>query len=102
MSEETTEQFSGVDAVIDRMKRFPHEFFEAGPDRSRWAFIYKDYFKDSLTESEKGRIHEQLKIVRRMEFDAMVLKELFREERKDEAEETLTFQASQVRGRYKV
>lgn len=89
MSEQTT-TFSGVDAIVDRMKQFPHEFFEAGAERSRWAFIYKDYFKDSLTESEKGRIHEQLKIVRRMEFDAMVLKELFKEEQKEE----MTFKAA--------
>lgn len=100
MSEETTAQFSGVDAIIDRMKRFPQEFFESGPDRSRWSFIYKDYFKDSLTESEKGRIHEQLKIVRRMEFDAMVLKELFKEEKKQESDgEMMAFRTT---GRYKV
>ncbi len=84
MSEETTEQFNGVDAIVDRMKRFPHEFFEAGSERSRWSFIYKDYFKDTMTEVEKGRIFEQLKVVRRMELDAMILKELFKEEKKEE------------------
>lgn len=85
MSEET-QPFNGVDALIDRMKRFPHEFFEAGAERgsNRWSFIYKEYFKDVLSESEKGRIHEQLKIVRRMELDAMILKELFKEEKKEE------------------
>lgn len=83
MSEET-QPFSGVDALIDRMKQFPQEFFESGGERSRWSFIYKDYFKDVLTEVEKGRIHEQLKVVRRMELDAMILKELFKEEKKEE------------------
>jgi len=44
--------------------------------------MYKAYFKDCMTESEKGRIHEALKRVRRLEFDALVVKELM----KDEAE----------------
>lgn len=91
-----TQPFSGVDALIDRMKQFPHEFFESGGERGRWSFIYKEYFKDVLTEVEKGRIHEQLKIVRRMELDAMILKELFKEEKKEEGGmETLTFKTTQ-------
>ena len=77
-------EFNGVDALVERMKQFPQEFFEAGGERGRWSFMYKEYFKDVLSESEKGRIHEQLKVVRRMEFDAMDLKELFKEEKKEE------------------
>lgn len=88
------EKFCAVDTLIERMKTHPEEFFEGdfGPDkkRGRWSFMYKDYFKDSLTESEKGRIHEQLRKVRRLEFDAMVVKELMKEEQKPEAENTLT------------
>jgi hypothetical protein len=48
--------------------------------------MYKDYFKDSLNESEKGRMHDALKVVRRLEFDALVVKELMKEEVKEEAE----------------
>lgn len=73
------EIFSGVNTLIERMTTHPEEFFESGEKRSRWAFMYKDYFKDSMTESEKGRLHEALRTVRRLELDAMVLKELMKE-----------------------
>jgi hypothetical protein len=84
MSEEKT--FSGVDALIERMELYPEEFFESQDKRSRWAFMYKEYFRDAMTESEKGRIHEAVRKMRRLEFDATVLKELM----KDEAPKTLT------------
>jgi len=73
------EKFCGVEVVLSRMKTHPEEFFESSA-KSRWGFIYKDYFRDSMTESEKGRIHEALKGVRRMEFDALVVKELMKDE----------------------
>ena len=76
--------FSGVDALIDRMELYPEEFFENGAERSRWTFMYKDYFRDALTESEKGRIHEAVRKVRRLEFDATVLKELMKDEAPEE------------------
>ena len=78
MSEEKV--FSGVDALIDRMELYPEEFFEGGEKRGRWAFMYKEYFRDAMTESEKGRIHEAVRKMRRLEFDATVLKELMKEE----------------------
>ena len=78
MSEEKI--FSGVDALIERMDLYPEEFFENGEKRSRWSFMYKDYFRDALTESEKGRIHEAVRKMRRLEFDATVLKELMKDE----------------------
>ncbi len=81
---EDGEKFSGVDTLLSRMKTHPEEFFEAGERRGRWSFIYKDYFKDCLTESEKGCIHEALRVVRRLEFDALVVKELMREERQEQ------------------
>ena len=72
--------FNAVEVLVERMKTHPEEFFEAGEKRGRWAFMYKDYFRDCLTESEKGRILESLRAVRRTEFDAMVVKELLRDE----------------------
>jgi hypothetical protein len=81
MSEEKI--FSGVDALIERMELYPEEFFENGEKRSRWSFMYKDYFRDALTESEKGRIHEAVRKMRRLEFDATVLKELMKDEIKE-------------------
>lgn len=80
------EKFCAVDVLLERMKTHPEEFFESGEKRGRWSFMYKDYFKDSLNESEKGRIHEALRRVRRLEFDALVVKELMKEEVKPEAE----------------
>lgn len=79
------EKFSGVETLLERMNTHPEEFFESGEKRGRWSFMYKDYFKDSMTESEKGRLHEALRKVRRLEFDALVVKELMKEEQKEES-----------------
>ena len=81
MSEEKS--FSGVDALIERMELYPEEFFESQDKRSRWSFMYKDYFRDALTESEKGRMHEAIRKMRRLEFDATVLKKLMKDEVKE-------------------
>lgn len=74
------EQFCGVEVLLSRMKSHPEEFFESDGKRGRWAFMYKDYFRDAMSESEKGRILEALRTVRRMEFDAMIVKELMKDE----------------------
>lgn len=74
------EQFCGVEVLLSRMKSHPEEFFESEGKRGRWAFMYKDYFRDAMSESEKGRILEALRVVRRMEFDAMIVKELMKDE----------------------
>ena len=74
------EQFCGVEVLLSRMKSHPEEFFESDGKRGRWAFMYKDYFRDAMSESEKGRILEALRVVRRMEFDAMIVKELMKDE----------------------
>jgi hypothetical protein len=74
---------SGIDAIIERMRTHPDEFFEYshGNDlKGRWRFMFKDYFRDAMTETEKGRLHEALKQIRRMEFDTLVVKELMRDE----------------------
>lgn len=74
------ENFCGVEVILSRMKSHPEEFFESGEKRGRWSFIYKDYFRDAMSESEKGRVHEALRAVRRMEFDALIVKELMKDE----------------------
>lgn len=74
---------TGVDAIVERMRTHPDEFFEYshGNDlKGRWRFMFKDYFRDAMTEIEKGRLHEALKQIRRMEFDTLVVKELMRDE----------------------
>jgi len=85
MSEEKV--FSGVDALIERMELYPEEFFESGEKRGgRWTFMYKEYFRDAMTESEKGRLHEAVRKMRRLEFDATVLKELMKDDAPAEIE----------------
>ena len=51
--------------------------------------MYKDYFRDAMTEAEKGRMHEAVRKMRRLEFDATVLKELMKDEAPKEVEEPL-------------
>ena len=86
---------SGIDAIIERMRTHPDEFFEYshGNDlKGRWRFMFKDYFRDAMTETEKGRLHEALKQIRRMEFDTLVVKELMRDElveKMDESEQKM-------------
>jgi hypothetical protein len=83
MNEEQEAFTSGVDALIGRMKTHPEEFFGNG---GRWNFMYKEHFRDVMTESEKGRLHEALKGVRRTEFDALVVKELMKDEKPEQSE----------------
>jgi hypothetical protein len=96
------EKFSGVDTVIQRMQTHPEEFFSSG-GKQRWDFMYKDYFRDAMTESEKGRVHEALRTVRRYEFDALVVKELMKDEmgvqEEDDTEDTVKYKAA---GRYQM
>ena len=96
------EKFSGVDTVIQRMQTHPEEFFSSN-GKQRWDFMYKDYFKDAMTESEKGRIHEALRTVRRYEFDALVVKELMKDEMGEQpeadTEDTMKYKAA---GRYQM
>jgi hypothetical protein len=100
MSEEKI--FSGVDALIERMELYPEEFFENGEKRSRWTFIYKDYFRDAMTEAEKGRIHEAVRKMRRLEFDATVLKELMKEDAPEEGVLVTTIGKQGTTGTYNI
>lgn len=83
MNEEQEVFTTGVDAMIGRMKTHPEEFFGNG---GRWNFMYKEHFRDVMTESEKGRLHEALKGIRRMEFDALVVKELMKDDKPEQSE----------------
>lgn len=68
-----TNYSSGITAVLARMDTNPAEFFG---DAAKWGFIFKDRFREVLTEPEKGALHEKLKEVRRQEFDHMVMRTL--------------------------
>ena len=68
---------SGITAVLARMDTNPAEFFG---DAAKWGFIFKDRFREVLTEPEKGALHEKLKEVRRQEFDHMVMRTMLDDE----------------------
>jgi hypothetical protein len=64
---------SGIEIILARMDTHPDEFM-FGNDK--WKFIYSDYFRDSLSEGEKGAIHDRLKQLRLEEFNQRVLQTL--------------------------
>ena len=68
----------GVRTVIARMESHPEEFFG---DTPKWRFIFRDTFREGMTETEKGMIHAALQEVRRKEFNYTVLKTLLDDER---------------------
>lgn len=78
------EMSTGVTTLIARMKSNPEEFFG---DAKRWQFMFREHFRDVMTEAEKGAIHGAMKEVRRLEFDAMVVKEILRDEREQAEQE---------------
>jgi hypothetical protein len=68
---------TGVETLINRMETNPEEFFN---EADKWRFIFKDKFREVLTEQEKGAIHEGLTAVRRKEFDYNVIQTLLKDE----------------------
>jgi hypothetical protein len=68
---------TGVETVINRMETNPEEFFN---EADKWRFIFKDKFREVLTEPEKGALHEALKAVRRKEFDYNVVQTILSDE----------------------
>ena len=84
------EMSTGVTTLIARMKSNPEEFFG---DAKRWQFMFREHFRDVMTEAEKGAIHGAMKEVRRLEFDALVVKEILRDEREQAEQEKAYAQA---------
>ena len=74
-----------VQALVNRMKEAPEEFFDP-KEKDRWAFIYKETFREVLTEPEKAAIHTALRDVRRKEFETKILKEILKVEEEQEHE----------------
>jgi hypothetical protein len=60
----------GVETVLARMDSNPEEFW-GGNDK--WKFIYSEYFRDAMTEAEKGLIFDKLKLIRNDEFTHKVM-----------------------------
>ena len=77
-----SEMSTGVQTLIARMATNPEEFFG---ETHKWRFMFKDTFRDVMTELEKGALHAALKEVRRKEFDALVVQTLLNDEAKERA-----------------
>lgn len=73
-----------VGIVLARMDSHPEEFFA---NEDKWKFIYKDYFRDAMTETEKGMIFDKIKTIRRSEFSQAVLTTLVEKANEEEQEE---------------
>ena len=63
----------GVGIVLARMDTHPEEFYG---ECDKWKFIYKEYFRDAMSETEKGMIFDRIKQIRKDEFTAVVLQTL--------------------------
>jgi len=74
---------AGVEIVLKRMETHPEEFYYGV---EKWAFIYKDYYRDALTETEKGMIFDKIKEVRLGELTGKVMTTLTDEKEEDEFE----------------
>jgi uncharacterized protein (UPF0335 family) len=72
---------TGVETVIKRMETNPEEFFN---EADKWRFIFKEKFREVLTEREKSAIHEALTAVRRKEFDYNVMQTILNHEVQDQ------------------
>ena len=69
-----------VKILVTRMESHPDEFFDDG---GKWKFMYKEYFRDVMTEYEKAMMHQAIKELRRKEFDAKVMSELMKDQAKE-------------------
>ena len=79
-----------IQALVNRMREAPEEFFDP-KEKDKWSFIYKETFREALTEPEKAAIHTALRDVRRKEFETRILKEILKV---DEEEQVHTGPAS--------
>lgn len=73
----------GVQIVLSRMDSNPEEFYQ-GSDK--WKFIYTEYFRDAMTEAEKGMIFDKLKLIRNEEFTRKVMSTLLPSDKKEQEE----------------
>jgi hypothetical protein len=81
---------TGVRTVVARMGTNPEEFFG---EASKWRFIFRDTFREVMTEPEKAALHAALKEVRRKEFDALAVKTLLEDEMRERVMEGAKVQA---------
>jgi len=79
---------SGVEIVLARMSTHPEEFYG---DSDKWKFIYKEYFRDAMSEEEKGAIFDRIKQIRKEEFTQAVMRTMTADQEQDITEEEASF-----------
>ena len=81
-----------VQTIVGRMRSNPEEFFG---EALKWAYIFKERFREILTETEKGAVFDALKIVRRMELGQLVMTSMLPEltEEEEEAQMKMKYSA---------
>jgi hypothetical protein len=62
-----------VARLVGTVDTHPEEFYA---NNDTWKFIYKEYFRDSMSETEKGMVFDKIKKIRRQEFTGAVLEAL--------------------------
>lgn len=72
---------TGVETIIKRMETNPEEFFN---EADKWRFMFKEKFREVLTEREKSAIHEALTAVRRKEFDYNAMQTILNNEMQEQ------------------
>ena len=75
---------NGVDIVLARMETHPEEFYG---DNDKWKFIYKEYFRDAMSETEKGAIFDRMKQIRKEEFTQAVMRTMLADTMKQREED---------------
>jgi hypothetical protein len=78
---------TGVETIIKRMETNPEEFFN---EADKWRFMFKEKFREVLTEREKSAIHEALTAVRRKEFDYCAMQTLLNTEMQEQMRGTIS------------
>ena len=78
---------TGVETIIKRMETNPEEFFN---EADKWRFMFKEKFREVLTEREKSAIHEALTAVRRKEFDYNAMQTLLNTEMQEQMRGTIS------------
>jgi hypothetical protein len=71
-----------VEVLLARMETHPEEFYSGN---EKWKFIYSDFYRDAMTESEKGLIFDKMRVLRRGEFSQRVLQTLAKETTREES-----------------
>jgi hypothetical protein len=83
-----------VEIILARMDSHPEEFYNGN---EKWRFIFSDFYRDVMSEAEKGMIFDRLKQLRREEFAQRVLHTLVPPEEGEEEEAPPYYKGKRIR-----